>query len=204
MITTTGTGWVEPSASDSFEYLTGGDSAIASMQYSYKPSWLSYLVDPDIAGAASRALFDAVYARWAQLPVDARPRLYVFGESLGSFGTETAFSGVGDLANRVDGALFVGPPSFNTLYPELTDRRDAGSPQVEPVYQDGEVVRFSRRPAASIPPRTRRGPAHVCSTCSTRRTRSPGGLPRCCSAVRTGWRRSGARRSSTPCAGCRW
>ncbi len=152
VVTTTGTGWVEPSASDSFEYLTGGDSAIASMQYSYQPSWLSYLVDPDVAGAASRALFDAVYARWAQLPSDSRPRLYVFGESLGSFGTETAFSGVGDLANRVDGALLVGPPSFNTLYPQLTDHRDAGSPQIEPVFRDGEVVRFSRRPATSVPP----------------------------------------------------
>ena len=152
VVTTTGTGWVEPSASDSFEYLTGGDSAIASMQYSYQPSWLSYLVDPEVAGAASRALFDAVYARWAQLPVEARPKLYVFGESLGSFGTETAFSGVGDLANRVDGALLVGPPSFNTLYPQLTDDREPGSPQIEPVFDGGEVVRFSRRPATSIPP----------------------------------------------------
>ena len=36
-------------------------------------------------------LFDAVYERWVRLPSDRRPELYVFGESLGSFGGETAF-----------------------------------------------------------------------------------------------------------------
>ena len=30
---------------DTFEYLSGGDSAIVAIQYSYLPSWISYLVD---------------------------------------------------------------------------------------------------------------------------------------------------------------
>ncbi|HEV2869950.1 MAG TPA: alpha/beta-hydrolase family protein, partial [Actinomycetota bacterium] len=125
--TTTGSGWLDPGAIDSFEYLTGGDSAVVAMQYSYLPSWLSYLVDQKKAREAGRELFDAVYDRWSKLPPTDRPRLYVFGLSLGSFGGETAFSGEYDLRNRTAGALFAGPPNFNTLYREFTDHRDPGS-----------------------------------------------------------------------------
>lgn len=149
---TTGSGFLEPGAVDSFEYLTGS-SAIVSMQYSYLPSWISYLVDQQHARQAGRALFDAVYQRWQQLPADARPRIYIFGESLGSFGGETAFSGEADLANRTSGALLVGPPSFNTLYREFTDQRDADSLEVEPVFRNGRIVRFSndaRKPAEPV------------------------------------------------------
>jgi uncharacterized membrane protein len=152
VITTTGTGWVEPSAAASFEYLTGGDSASVAIQYSHLPSWLSFLVDQVKAREAGRELFDAVYARWSTLPASARPRLYVFGESLGSFGGENAFSGEFDLANRTDGALFVGPPNFNPSYRGFVDARDPGSREVLPVYRDGRIIRFTNLPRADIPP----------------------------------------------------
>ncbi|MGN0063067.1 MAG: alpha/beta hydrolase [Nocardioides sp.] len=152
--TTTGTGWVEPSSAASFEFLTAGDSAIVSMQYSYLPSPLSFLVDQTRARVAGRQLFDEVYARVLELPEDERPRLYAFGESLGSFGGETAFSGEFDMANRLDGALFVGPPSFNPLYREFVDTRDEGSREVEPVYRGGRTVRFVNRVGGSEPPGT--------------------------------------------------
>jgi uncharacterized membrane protein len=150
--TTTGSGWLDSGAIDSFEYLTGGDSAVVAMQYSYLPSWISYLVDQQEAREAGRELFDAVYDRWSRLAPDDRPRLLVFGLSLGSFGGETAFSGEYDLRNRTAGALFAGPPNFNTLYREFTDDRDAGTPEVEPVYRDGRTVRFTNDVAAEAPP----------------------------------------------------
>jgi uncharacterized membrane protein len=150
--TTTGSGWLDPGAIDSFEYLTGGDSAVVAMQYSYLPSWISYLVDQKEAREAGRELFDAVYERWSQLPQADRPNLFVFGLSLGSFGGETAFSGEYDLANRTDGALFAGPPNFNTLYREFTDGRDAGSREVEPVYRGGRRVRFTNDVVAGVGP----------------------------------------------------
>ncbi|NVJ15531.1 alpha/beta-hydrolase family protein [Myxococcus sp. AM010] len=152
VVTTTGSGWVVPEAVDAFEYLTRGDSAIVAMQYSHLWSWLSVLVDQERARESGRALFDVVYERWSRLPEGHRPKLLVFGESLGSYGGETAFSGERDLANRTDGALFVGPPNFNTLYREFTDHRDAGSPEVAPVYRNGRIVRFSRRPGTDLPP----------------------------------------------------
>ncbi len=152
VVTTTGSGWVEPSAATSFEYLNGGDSAIVAMQYSHLPSWLAFLVDQRRAREAGRDLFDAVYDHWSSLPVDDRPRLYVFGESLGSFGGEAAFSGEVDLANRTSGALFVGPPSFNPLYRDFVDGRTPGSREVEPVFHDGRIIRFANRARESIPP----------------------------------------------------
>jgi uncharacterized membrane protein len=150
--TTTGSGWLDAGAIDSFEYLTGGDSAIVAMQYSYLPSWISFLVDQEKAREAGRELFDAVYDRWSSLPQAERPRLFVFGLSLGSFGGETAFSGEHDLRNRTAGALFAGPPNFNTLYREFTDDRDAGSLEVEPVYKGGRAVRFTNDVAAGVEP----------------------------------------------------
>src|SRR6201987_4177315 len=152
VVSTPGSGWVAPALSDSFEYLTGGDSAIVALQYSYLPSWISYLVDQSKAREAGRALFDAVYGSWSQIPQGQRPRLYVDGEGLGSFGGETAFSGEQILANLTDGALFAGPPNFNTLFREFSDHRDAGSPEVQPVYHGGGIGRFADGATADIPP----------------------------------------------------
>ena len=152
VVTTTGSGWVDPALVDSFEYLTGGNAATVAIQYSYLPSWISYLVDQSKAREAGRALFDVVYGAWSKLPPDQRPRLFVAGESLGSFGGEAAFSGEYDMSNRTDGILFAGPPNFNTLFREFSDHRDAGSPEVQPVYQDGRIVRFTNNPAKGIPP----------------------------------------------------
>jgi uncharacterized membrane protein len=150
--TTTGSGWVDPAAMDTVEYMTGGDSAIVAIQYSYLPSWISYLVDQKRAREAGRALFDAVYSKWSALPPDSRPRLLVFGESLGSFGGETAFSGEQDLRNRTAGAVFAGPPNFNTLFREFSDNRDPGSLEAAPIYRDGRTVRFDDHPGPPIEP----------------------------------------------------
>ena len=122
-----------------------------AIQYSYLPSWISYLVDQSKALAAGRALFDAVYGAWVKLPAGDRPKLYVAGESLGSFGGEAAFTGENDLANRTNGALFVGPPNFNTLFREFSDHREPGSPEIQPIYQDGRIVRFTQRPGPGHP-----------------------------------------------------
>ncbi|MDG3014178.1 alpha/beta hydrolase [Speluncibacter jeojiensis] len=145
VMTTTGSGWINENSASALEYLYNGNTALASMQYSFLPSWISFLVDQDRAQQAGRALFDAVYAKWETLPADHRPKLVVFGESLGSFGGEAAFSGAQDLALRTDGALFVGPPSSNTLWRRFTAQRDPGSPQWLPVFENGRTVRFIAR-----------------------------------------------------------
>jgi uncharacterized membrane protein len=155
VMTTTGSGWVNPANADTFEYLSGGDSAIVAMQYSYLPSWISFLVDESNARDAGRELFDAVFDRWSKLPPGGRPRLFVSGESLGTFGAETAFSGEHDLRNRTAGTVFAGPPNSNTLFTTFRNGRDAGSRELEPVYKDGRTVRFTNDAAAGFPPEGR-------------------------------------------------
>jgi len=139
--TATGTGWINPDAAATLEYLHGGDTAIVSMQYSFFPSWVAFVIDPSNANEAGRALFTAVRARWLELPADHRPKLIVFGESLGSFGAESAFD-TGDLTDsltaigdQTDGALFVGPTTSNDIYQQLVDERDAGSPTWRPAFE---------------------------------------------------------------------
>mgnify|MGYP000900399718 CR=1 FL=1 len=141
--TPTGTGWLEPEAVDSLEYMWGGDTAIVATQYSYLPSWISFLVDQENAADTGRTLFEEIYNVWSQLPADQRPQLYAYGLSLGSFGSQAAFSGESDLANRVDGAIFVGSPNFSEPWRYFTDNRDSGSREILPVYKGGRTVRFA-------------------------------------------------------------
>lgn len=145
--TTTGRGWVNQNVAASLEYLAGGDSAIASMQYSFLASPLAFLADRKTPKLAGRALFEAVYARWSKLSPEERPKLLVFGESLGSYGAQDAFSGAQDIIARTDGALFVGTPNFTEQWQRITDSRDPGSREILPVVYGGENVRFASTPA---------------------------------------------------------
>ncbi|CRZ18353.1 alpha/beta hydrolase [Mycolicibacterium neworleansense] len=141
--TTTGTGWINEAEASALEYMYNGNTAIVSMQYSFLPSWLSFLVDQENARQAGQALFEAVDALVRTLPEDKRPKLVVFGESLGSFGGEAPFLSLNNLVARTDGALFSGPTFKNTIWTTLTRDRDAGSPEWLPIYDNGENVRFS-------------------------------------------------------------
>ncbi|MVU77546.1 hypothetical protein GPX89_09875 [Nocardia sp. ET3-3] len=140
---TTGTGWVDPVAAESLELMYNGDSAIAALQYSFLPSWISFLVDRSAAATAGVALIDGIRQRWARLPEGHRPRLVVFGESLGSQSAESAFGSLAELRRSVDGALLVGPPNSNRLWRQVEDRRDPGTPEVLPTYAEGLTVRFA-------------------------------------------------------------
>ena len=142
----TGTGWLEPQSVDSIEYLWHGDTAIASMQYSYLPSWISFLVDKERAAQAGQELFDAVFAHWESLPANHRPKLIAYGLSLGSFAGQSAFATPGDITARTDGAVFAGSPDFSQPWGLIEDGRDPGSPQWQPVYRGGRSVRFAATP----------------------------------------------------------
>jgi uncharacterized membrane protein len=143
--TTTGTGWINEAEASALEYMYNGNTAIVSMQYSFLPSWLSFLVDNENARQAGQALFEAVDAMIREMPQAQRPRLVVFGESLGSFGGEAPFLALNNLVARTDGALFSGPTFNNTIWEDLTRNRDAGSPMWLPVYGKGQNVRFAAR-----------------------------------------------------------
>ncbi|MDT5095738.1 MAG: hypothetical protein QOH60_5101 [Mycobacterium sp.] len=140
--TTTGTGWINEAEAETVEYMYNGNTAIVSIQYSFLPSWLSFIVDKEKARQAGVALFEAVSAKVRAIPEDHRPKLVVFGESLGSFGGEAPFLSVNNILARTDGALFSGPTFQNTMWLEATHDRDPGSPEWLPIYDGGRNVRF--------------------------------------------------------------
>ena len=156
----TGTGWLEPQSVDSIEYIWGGDTAIVGLQYSFLPSWISFIIDRQRPAEAGQALFDAVYGEWSRLPRESRPRLIVYGLSLGSYAMQSAFATVGGMQNQTDGALFVGTPNFTEPWGTLERQRDPGSPEWKPVYRAGTQVRFAPNsvdfdalPGPWLPPR---------------------------------------------------
>ena len=144
--TTTGTGWINEAEASALEYMFNGDSAIVSMQYSFLPSWLSFLVDKENARQAGQALFEAVDARVRALPEAQRPKIVVFGESLGSFGGEAPFLSPNNIIARTNGALFSGPTFNNTMWDDVTINRDEDSPMWLPIFDDGANIRFAARP----------------------------------------------------------
>lgn len=145
VVTTTGRGWVNPNVAAALEYVNAGDTAIASMQYSFLPSALSFIADRETPRLAGQALFEAVHRVWAGLPEATRPKLVVFGESLGSFGGQSAFASGADIVGRTDGALLVGTPNFAQPWAGITVGRDPGSLERLPVVDEGRHIRFASR-----------------------------------------------------------
>jgi uncharacterized membrane protein len=156
VIITTGTGWVDEDVAKSLEYMYAGDTALVTMQYSYLPSWISFMVDKSKATESASALIGAVRDEWAALPAESRPKLVLFGESLGSYGAETTFGDLESMAAGADGTLLVGPPFANPIWRALVSERDAGTPVWSPVYDNGETVLFVQNAA-----RLRLGPQDV-------------------------------------------
>jgi uncharacterized membrane protein len=143
LATPTGTGWLQSTSIYPVEYIHNGDTAIIAQQYSYLPSWISFLVDQQFAKQAGQELFEAVYSEWIKLPEDERPMLISYGLSLGSFGGQSAFSGINDMLRSIDGAMYQGTPNNAEIWRDITDSRDKGSPEWQPIYKGGRNIRFA-------------------------------------------------------------
>ncbi|MGB3896895.1 MAG: alpha/beta hydrolase, partial [Mycolicibacter sinensis] len=145
VVPTTGTGWVNPAAADAVEMLYNGDTAIVAVQYSYLPSWISFLADQRKSMDSGRLLVHTIADRWQRLPAQHRPKLVLYGESLGSMAGQAAFDWLPDIAEMgFDAVLWVGPPQASPLWHALLVRRDPGSPATLPRYDNGRTVRFSQ------------------------------------------------------------
>jgi uncharacterized membrane protein len=145
IVPTTGTGWINQVAARSLEMMYNGDTAMVGSQYSYLPSWISLLGDREKSMASGRMMIDAVHDRWLRLPPDRRPKLVLYGESLGSMAGQGAFGWLPDIARMgFSSVLWVGPPNASPLWKKITERRDPGTPEVEPRYDNGRTVRFSQ------------------------------------------------------------
>ncbi len=142
LVTPTGTGWVDPGAQDTFEFLHRGDTAAVAVQYSYLNSPLVLLTQAEYGVQTARALFTEIYGHWRTLPADSRPRLYLFGLSLGSMNSDLSFDLFDIIDDPFDGILWSGPPFRNQTWASVTRDRDEGTPRWLPKFRNGAVVRF--------------------------------------------------------------
>lgn len=108
----TGSGYVNYVASESVELMTGGDVAGVCIQYSVRPSFLS-LDRVGTAWESTLALLTALAWKIRSMPEGNRPKILLFGESLGSQSAQDVFEKEGargfDIL-EVDRALFLGSP----------------------------------------------------------------------------------------------
>jgi uncharacterized membrane protein len=141
--TPTGTGWMDPASFPPSEILHNGDIATVGVQYSYLPSWLSLIVQPEYGSETARAVYHEVYGYWSGLPRDSRPKLYLFGLSLGSLNSQLSADGYDLIADPVQGAIWAGPPFASGTWRRITDTRNPGSPAWLPQVRDGSMVRFT-------------------------------------------------------------
>jgi uncharacterized membrane protein len=145
IVPTTGTGWINPVAARALEMMYNGDTAIVGSQYSFLPSWISFLGDREKSMTSGRLMINAIHDRWLQLPPDHRPKLVLYGESLGSMAGQGAFGWLPDISRMgFSSVLWVGPPNASPLWRAITERRDPGTPEVQPRYDNGRTVRFSQ------------------------------------------------------------
>jgi uncharacterized membrane protein len=84
LVSPTGTGWVDQTMIESAEILTRGDIATACIQYGRGPSFLE-VQKVHLGRTQFRGLLWGVRERLRGLPEDKRPKILVFGESLGSW-----------------------------------------------------------------------------------------------------------------------
>ncbi|EFV93128.1 hypothetical protein ES5_02524 [Dietzia cinnamea P4] len=105
----TGSGWVDPDQVEALERWAGGDIATVALRYSSAPSAAVYLLRPDSATRAARALLTEVAGRLRTMDGDDQPQLVVHGLSLGALAGATALTDP-SVAGVVDTALWQGLP----------------------------------------------------------------------------------------------
>ena len=111
LVSPTGTGYVNYVAVAAAQYLARGDVATVTLQYSKRPSPLSLAMVKD-AREQNRLLWLRVLQRLHELPAP-RPRVVLFGESLGAHTSQDVFLHWGTLGLRtlgIDRALWIGTP----------------------------------------------------------------------------------------------
>ena len=112
LVSPTGTGWVDHTLIETAEFLTRGDIATCCVQYGRYPSFLS-VQKVALGRGQFRLLLWGVKQRLAERPPDRRPRVLVFGESLGAWTSSDVvmFQGIDGFDHYgIDRALWVGLP----------------------------------------------------------------------------------------------
>jgi uncharacterized membrane protein len=114
LVSPTGTGWVDQTMIESAEFLTRGDIATCAIQYGRFPSFLC-VQKVHLGRSQFRLLVWGVKQRLASMPPDKRPKVLVFGESLGAWSSSDVvmYQGIQGFDHYgIDRALWFGLPGL--------------------------------------------------------------------------------------------
>ncbi|MGK5172239.1 alpha/beta-hydrolase family protein [Geodermatophilus sp. CPCC 205761] len=154
LVSPTGTGYVNYVAVAALQYLALGDVATVALQYSRRPSPLSLGMVPG-AREQNRLLWLRILQRLRDRP-GPRPRIAVFGESLGAHTSQDVFLHWGTLgldAMGIDRALWIGTPYGSGWMRQVTrgNRLDVDADAVAVVNDHEQFVAL--REERGSPPR---------------------------------------------------
>ena len=114
LVCPTGTGWIDQTMIEAAELFTRGDIATCCIQYGRYPSFLS-LQKVALGRGQFRLLLWGVKQRLVERPPHRRPKVLVFGESLGAWASSDVvmYQGIGGFDHYgIDRALWVGLPGL--------------------------------------------------------------------------------------------
>jgi uncharacterized membrane protein len=146
-VSPTGTGYVNYVAIECAEYFTKGSCATVTLQYSKRPSPIS--LDRVWEGRKQfRMLLGAIRRELYRRPPEQRPKLVVFGESLGAHTSQDAFlhQGTQGLEDAgVERALWIGSPHLSSWRAQVTNgnRPDVDEASILDVDNFGEIESLS-------------------------------------------------------------
>jgi uncharacterized membrane protein len=114
LVSPTGTGWVDQTMIESAEFLARGDIATCTIQYGRFPSFLC-VQKVHLGRSQFRLLVWGVKQRLAERPPERRPKVLVFGESLGAWSSSDVvmYQGIKGFDHYgIDRALWFGLPGL--------------------------------------------------------------------------------------------
>ncbi len=114
LISPTGTGWIDHTMIESVELFSRGNVATCTIQYGRYPSFLS-VQKVSLGRRQFRLLLYGIRARLLERPPEQRPKVLVFGESLGAWASSDVimYQGIGGFDHYgIDRALWFGLPGL--------------------------------------------------------------------------------------------
>jgi uncharacterized membrane protein len=112
LVSPTGTGWVDHTVVEAAELMTRGDIATCCIQYARSPSFLA-VQQVALGRAQFRLLLWGIRERLRERPPEKRPKVLVFGESLGAWTASDVvmYQGIAGFDHYgIDRALWFGLP----------------------------------------------------------------------------------------------
>ena len=129
----TGSGWIDAAAVAGFRSRFDGDVAVLGLQYSAMSSWKAFVTDRGAAGASAIALVAELDIVLRSLPASARPKLYLYGQSLGAIGADAARAWATEPDVEVTETLETGGPGDSV--PRQAEQRTVLANAGDPVVQ---------------------------------------------------------------------